>query len=780
MQSRQAPFVAKPVLPYSRRSARTVAILMGGTILAMALAGPLQAQTAQSVVCNPETGAGCEEIAPAVPPDETGDELEVRKIEVSAEAPAAEKTTKTKKPRPKLAAAPAPAVDTTVADNAEAGNGAAKNADSRFARRPGRVQERTTIGRLSVDTPLNGTSISSEELELVRSSDAENDILRRVPGVSMIRNLRIPTGGKGYTNNLMDGFSVRSQTLGKFGFLDEVNLWDVEAVEITRGPASVLYSSKAVGGTINVISRKPPKTNQVRVFGEGGSYGFARFGLNAAGPVNSDGSLGYSFSANALSDDGWRERTSTRKKAASGKLVWTPSDNTEVTARFEWLDLYQEHAGKLTQAQFDANWRQAQYNNLYEDTRFATFTLGLKHRFEDASTLELAYGFQNAQGIDACPSGCSSRIASLREVEVDNNDHSFRALHTRDFDTMDGRLNIGVDAFKATKKDDAYARRDFTRGALASAYTIDEFTAAPFAQYEFTPVDKLRFTLGTRWENYWLTVDDRSPTTNADGSKHYSDLVNKAGLTWEHQPNHLFWASAAQGFFVPSTSDTITSANAKPLPPERSWTFSAGLRGEFLDGRFGYDVGYYHSTITGQSIDVACGGNAVLCPDDPTGTYPAAAGKVRYQGVESSVYWRVNDWLRFDVAHTYARNRFLSFVTTAGDYSGMVAPASPEHHLNLRAKFNFLPQWTIETEIDAISSYFTNETNTNSYQRPVLVNLRTQYRFNETAVLWGEVQNLFDAKYAKRVSATNDAIPVRGYSEGYEARTFRGGLSFKF
>lgn len=655
--------------------------------------------------------------------------------------------------------------------------------DSRFSGRPERVQDRTEIGRLSVDEPVNGTTVSQEEIGIVRSTSSETDLLLRVPGISMIRNIRIPAGGKGYTNNLVDGFSVRSQSLGSSGFLDDVNLWDVEAVDITRGPASVLYSSKAVGGTVNVITRTPPDTQESEAFVEAGAYGFRRAGLNFAGPLGNSETLKYSLSVNTLSSDGWRERSAQDKSAVSGKIVWAPTDRTELTFRAEYVDHYIEHSGRLTQDQFDTDWQQAQFINLYEDTQAATLSAVLKHEFDNNRRVEFSYAFSNTSGTDACPSGCSSTIASLRQIEVDHTTHNFRGLYVQDYARMEGRLSLGVDAFYSEKNDDTWqrGRNSMIPIALIDSYAVNETSIAPFIQYEFTPIENVRFSLGARYENYTLDAVE-APAFGAavDGRKTYSDLVKKAGVTWEYAPNRLFWASVAEGYFVPSTSYTITDANARPLPAESSLTYSLGFRGELSAGRFGYDVGLYHSTIRDQAISLACGGDAVLCPGDPTGDYAAAAGKVSYQGLEASVYWRAHDKLRLDMAYTYAHNKYRRFVTDTMDYSGNILSASPQHHINLRATYEPAQDWDIELEADWISDYYTNASNTDSYQRPILWNLRTSYDLNDRVQLFAGVENLFDVKYAKRVSASDAAIPVRGFAEGYTSQTLRFGVSTKF
>ena len=143
---------------------------------------------------------------------------------------------------------------------------------------PAADQGRTPLGHLTAATPIAGTAVQRELLEDMRPADMQRELLPQIPGVSMVRNMRIPIGGKAYTNDLMDGYAMKSATLGNTGFLDEVNTADIETIEVTRGPGSVLYSSKAIGGTINVITRDPPLTPEAGVWGDVGSYGLQRLG----------------------------------------------------------------------------------------------------------------------------------------------------------------------------------------------------------------------------------------------------------------------------------------------------------------------------------------------------------------------------------------------------------------------------------------------------------------------------------------------------------------------
>lgn len=135
----------------------------------MIFSAPAWAQDATVPPCDPAT-----EDCPAPPPfpePPTADgsaDLVLPTVEVAAEAPAA--------PAPRRAAppprraAPAPIVAAPAAPAAAAPvDPAPRHPDSRFATRPARVQDRTTIGELSIDTPIAGTVVDETELASIRS-----------------------------------------------------------------------------------------------------------------------------------------------------------------------------------------------------------------------------------------------------------------------------------------------------------------------------------------------------------------------------------------------------------------------------------------------------------------------------------------------------------------------------------------------------------------------------------------------------------------------------------
>ncbi len=114
------------------------------------------------------------------------------------------------------------------------------------------VQQRTELGKLTVYTPVSGAVVSAEELEHLQLVNNLLELGKRVPGISMVRNMRIPDGGKAYTESRIDG--MRSTSLNTSVF-DTVEMSSTERIDVITGPASALYGSGALGGTISQIGR---------------------------------------------------------------------------------------------------------------------------------------------------------------------------------------------------------------------------------------------------------------------------------------------------------------------------------------------------------------------------------------------------------------------------------------------------------------------------------------------------------------------------------------------
>ena len=170
-------------------------------------------------------------------------------------------------------------------------------------------------------------------------------MIQRGSGQESLTALRSPVltgaGACGAVLVLEDGIPIRPVGSCNVNELFEVNVEQAAAVEILRGPGSVLYGSSAVHGIINVIPPMPDEIPGLGVALEGGSDDYRR--LRFASPNRTKGS-GLGVAMHATDDGGWRDSSGFEEQKLSA--VWTrPLRDGGLTFRLSGSDLNQETAG---------------------------------------------------------------------------------------------------------------------------------------------------------------------------------------------------------------------------------------------------------------------------------------------------------------------------------------------------------------------------------------------------------------------------------------------------
>lgn len=174
--------------------------------------------------------------------------------------------------------------------------------------------EPVVVTATRTEVPLKETStavtvITAEDIDQ-RQAETVAEVLRTVPGLDVAQS-----GSRGTTTSvflrgaesdqtlvLIDGVEVNSPTLGSFDF-SNLTTENIERIEILRGSGGTLYGSQAVGGVINIITKKGEGTPTASVSAEGGNGSTHREVFTFSG---AHGILGFSGAAAYLDSEGFR------------------------------------------------------------------------------------------------------------------------------------------------------------------------------------------------------------------------------------------------------------------------------------------------------------------------------------------------------------------------------------------------------------------------------------------------------------------------------------------
>lgn len=153
-----------------------------------------------------------------------------------------------------------------------------------------------------------------------------------------------PTRGRQNVAILQDGIDISSESIGTAGgsLLINPRLFDIERVEVVKGPQNALYGRSAFNGAINYITRKPGDSFDARAGTDIGSDGQLEVAGSVSGPLGEGLSAG--LTAQTWSHDGFYQNLyngedmgDTEGSSVAATLVWTLSDSLKISARGEYL-----------------------------------------------------------------------------------------------------------------------------------------------------------------------------------------------------------------------------------------------------------------------------------------------------------------------------------------------------------------------------------------------------------------------------------------------------------
>ena len=706
------------------------------------------------------------------------------------------------------------------------------------------VQDRTELGKLTEHTPISGAVLERDEVERLQPVNPLMELGRRVPGISMIRNMRIPDGGKLYTEGRIDGLRTSG---GNTSVLDELHSADIERIEVITGPASALYGSGAFGGTISMFTRQPPREFGARLSQELGSFGFRRTQGNA-GASTADGRFGFIVTGSTLDTEGWRlspapgsrDAAAEHKDGLSLRVLLRPFESTKVTLGRSEVKYDFRWAGPLRLTRFNQDWRQTeagtygQYDDTYKTTSArlqqaigarGEFTLAFARVTDD----QLNFGNGGSGGANNVICDDASAIAAPLAVgttvkcrAVNNNSAAVtntikptitatkttQAMYRHDFDLAKTTAYVGAEWVDVSTDSSTVANRFNALQAQSGAWVAGAQTATgqgsfsrqrettPFVHVEFSPLERLRFHVGERFGKIDFDVNDRT-VANRDVTMTRRGNVLRAGATYDLGRSHVVWANWGETFNPQSTASLLDSATkgtagnviGAVLAPERGVTREIGLRGRIDDWAIRYDATLFHGETKGFIVPRTCTvAEQTALNLGAACTVNENSGALVTKGLESVFGWAANRWLDIGATYTYSEAYFSKFVSTTFDFTGKSYQAMPRHKLNLRVGVKPAPGWLIELEGDHISEYYVDNTNLQgSYKRPNLLALRASYRSKGWS-FWLHALNLTNRHYATRVQLSTvagtanvlSAQAGQGNPGSYTPLNVRVGVAYNF
>lgn len=514
-------------------------------------------------------------------------------------------------------------------------------------------------------------------------------------------SLRGLSGGSARLMVLIDG---HPQYAGIFGhpIADAYQTLLAERVEVLRGPASVLYGSNAMGGVINIVTRKMQEDGiRTNLHTGYGSYNTLETELTNR---IRKGRFSSVISGSYNRTDGHRSNMEFEQYGGYAKLGYDVADNWNVHADVNVTHFNATYPGPVSAPLLEGDQR---------ITRGMT-SFAVENKYEKSSgALSFFYNWGKHWINDGYTPGAGESPQDDRFNSLDNMMGLSWYQSAQFF--KGNRLTVGFDWFRYGGE--AWSQYVSGENAGTRADLVDKHEDEVAGYVDF------RQDVGS-----WLTLNAGMRIDHH--SRVGTEWVPQAGLAF-HLPHAMeLKASATKGFRYPILREMYMFPPQNPnLKPESVWNYELAFSQRLLDGRLTYGLNLFY-------ID---GKNLIMTLPNPSGSgrLNQNSGEIDNTGAEMQVAYRINPIWSVD-----------------GNYSflHMDNPviAAPEHKLYAGANFS-KGRWNVSTGLQYVAGLYTQvETNGNGtdvQEDFVLWNLRASFQASKWLALWARGENLLAQKY---------------------------------
>ncbi len=610
------------------------------------------------------------------------------------------------------------------------------------------------------DIPKHVTVITSEDIQ---ESTAKNiiDLLAQESGISVRSALGndkqsvVDIRGMGDTaaSNvivMVDDLMINAPDQSGPS-ISSVPIEQIERIEIVRGAGSVVYGSGAVGGVINIITKKPGKARSAQLFSSYGSYNTYDNRVSLGGSLKS---VNLNLNAGHYDSDGYRDNGFFRKKDISAKSNYVFNDRFSFNASgFYYEDDY-GLPGPVSKEDINSRSRRVKTDRP-NDSGETTQTIGrfeLDMDFEKWGTLNLKRGYisrDNRYIIGLNPQ--ISRNDQKDKIDEDTRQFDLNYVKNYPFGGHQQMFQLGIDHYKTE-----YYREERSDGPRKNSET-ESFGV--FINNQWAIIENLTINAGSRYNNYQgrfrnderKLFDNEKIWVNGDTTK--SEWDNSAysfGFAYSITPETSFFSSYATSFRIPNVDEFAESE--KGLKPQEGDHFEIGGRRQF--GSFlSMSIALFDIRIDDE-----------IYYSDINRNYDERTIR---QGIESDFTLYPTEDIRLWGNYTYTKAEF--------EKTNATIPLVPEHMASAGMHWQMISQLAVSLSGTYIGSRFDgNDTDNDRYDKlddAIIFDTKLTYEY-KSMIIFAGINNMFDELYS-----------TSAYSEQYypmPERTIYGGIRWTY
>lgn len=621
-----------------------------------------------------------------------------------------------------------------------------------------------------IERPLEETLssvkvVTAEEIQ-EHGDTTLNEILVRTPGVYTQSDV----ASWGIRGVPVDGFSEQGPNTINSAvsvYLDDVlqphraitlnpmSLWDVEQVEIYRGPQSTVQGRNAIAGAVVFQTKDPTFKPTFAVRGNVGNHGQVGASVVAGGAIK-PGVVAGRIAVDVQKQDGYiynetlgEDANPLRNENIRGKLLILPSENLDVLLTVARTETRRGNESVDAVNGVPRFFSVAINTDAFDEIKQNALSAKVNYYFNDNWTLTSISSYSNADydsllDFDEDP---DANEEAIRHFDI----KSFAQEVRLGYKTPTLGAQFGV--YYANIKNDSNERLDLDDMTLVrfnSDSDIENHAVFGEVNWYFTP--RLQLIAGLRYDR------ERNETKAfendvlgffrgdivVDEGRTYDAFLPKLGLSYDLAPNHLLGAVVQRGYRGGGVNLSPVTGNFAPYAPEYTTTYEVSYRGAWLNKALRTTANVYYTKWEDQQVLIrAENGNGEV----------ANAGRSTMQGLELGLDYDVSRALTLSAGASYNDTEYKNFVFSGDNFSGLPFLYAPKKKFHVGGTYRATNQLTLSADAvyqDGSPTVYEFDagtlTNTRRSDSVTLVNLAATYKYR-SATLSAYVNNLFDKQY---------------------------------
>ena len=625
--------------------------------------------------------------------------------------------------------------------------------------------------------------LDQSELE-DRGATHFGDVLLQTPNVnfsgqsSRPRHLQIRGMGERdeYTGapNASVGFQVDHIDFSGIGMVG--NLFDVQQVEVLRGPQSTRYGASAIAGLVNIQTNDPTPYNESLIEASLGTDNLSEIGVMTSGAFASqDKSPQYRISLFKHHSDGFREndtlnRTDTNKKdelTARAKLRWWAGDDT----------------------QFDLTLMHADINNGYDmwsrDNSFTTRSdqPGRDKQLTNAASLKTHWTGHKAYELTSITAIADSTLnydydLDWQTFDEEKSNGTYQSQQQRQTFSQDFRwqstdasrlfnqttdwlagihlsqlneINKRAERFQTCYGAPCAPSPDEFNNDINSKFTINKLSI--YNQFDQALSNKKSLSYGLRIEHSLKDFEQKKRVFGSYGDDIFEDEFNPNETLWggsitythKYSERHTAFAGFHRGFKAGGFNAGQDLGQNLTFDAETLYNYEIGLRsnyGSLKTATTLFFMDRHNPQFSGYSFEPGTDYQWVFFTEN--------LDSAQHYGLETEIDWQINSrWLTFanlGLLHTEVKG---SPINTDFEMAGRGAAHAPNYQYLIGGQYRHDQGWFARLELQSMDAFYFDNVHNEKSKAYTLANARIGYEAKDWEIyLWGK--NITDERYATR------------------------------